>query len=179
MDEQRRKRPGEGAFGVLMLLLSLVLAWQAYEISGFSSVSSPGAFPMAAAAVMVLAAFIVVIGDLRKPSEAQGTLAQRGQSFSTQITPTAVSVFAGFVIGYATVLDILGFLPASFLFLLAAIHFLHRGSIGFSFGISLLSLFVIYAVFRLIFQVVLPEGIVPEAEIMAWIEQLFSSREAP
>jgi hypothetical protein len=38
---------------------------------------------------------------------------------------------------------------------------------------------MIYAVFRLIFQVVLPEGIVPEAEIMAWIEQLFSSGEAP
>jgi hypothetical protein len=179
MEEQRRKRPGETTFNIIMLLLSIILVWQAYEIAGFSSVSSPGAFPMAAAAVMVIAAFIVVIGDLRKPREPRGTLAERGQSFSTQITPTAVSVFAGFVIGYATVLDILGFLPASFLFLLAAIHFLHRGSLGFSFGVSLLSLFVIYAVFRLIFQVVLPEGIVPEREIMAWIEQLFSSGEVP
>lgn len=173
MEEQRRKRPGETTFNVIMLLLSLILAWQAYEISGFSSVSSPGAFPTAAAAVMVLAAIIVVFSDLRRPREAQGTLAERGQAFSTQITPTVVSVFAGFVIGYATVLDLLGFLPASFLFLLAAIQFLHRGSIVFSVGVSLLSLFVIYVIFRLIFQVVLPEGIVPEAEIMAWIEQLF------
>ena len=54
MQEQRRKRPGEGTFGVIMLLLSIILAWQAYEISGFSALSSPGGFPMAAAALMVL-----------------------------------------------------------------------------------------------------------------------------
>lgn len=173
MEHQRRQRPGETTFNVIMLLLSLILAWQAYEIAGFSSVSSPGAFPIAAAAVMVLAAVIVVLGDLRRPREAQATLAERGQAFSAQITPSVVSVFAGFVIGYATVLDLLGFLPASFLFLLAAIHFLHRGSLAFSFAVALVSLVVIYAIFRLIFQVVLPEGIVPEREIMAWIEQLF------
>ena len=178
MAELRRKRPGEGTFGVLFLLLGLFLAWQAYEISGFEALSSPGAFPMAAAAVMVISALIVVIGDLRRPREVEGRIADHARSFSTQITPVVVVVFAGCVVAYSAMLDTLGFLPASFLFLLVAIKFLHRRSIAFSFIVSLGSLIAIYVVFRLIFTVVLPEGIMPEREIMAWIEGLFVSRGA-
>ena len=98
-------------------------------------------------------------------------------SFAAQVTPTVVVVFAGFVIGYAALLDVLGFLPASLLFLFVAIHFLHRRHVAFSFAVALGALIAIYVVFRLVFSVVLPEGIVPEREIMAWIERLFSPTE--
>ena len=47
MSQERQKRPGEDAFGILMLALGLVLVWQSHAISGFESLSSPGAFPMA------------------------------------------------------------------------------------------------------------------------------------
>jgi len=178
MAEQRAKRPGESTFGVIMLVVSLVLAWQSYEISGFSALSSPGAFPLAAAAVMVIAAVIVVIGDLRRPHEVDGPLTDKARSFTSDITPSVVVIFAGFVIGYSALLEVLGFLPTSFLFLFAAIHFLHRGSAAFSFVVALASLVAIYIVFRLVFTVVLPEGIVPEREIMAWVEHAFASGEA-
>lgn len=178
MAEQRHKRAGESTFGVIVLLVSVFFAWQSYQISGFSALSSPGAFPLAASFVMVIASLIVVISDLRRPHETDGAFADKARSFSTQITPSVIMVFAGFVIGYSALLDTLGFLPASFLFLFAAIQFLHRRSVAYSFIVALGSLIVIYVVFRMVFKVVLPEGIVPEREIMAWIENLFTSGEA-
>jgi len=175
MASLRRRKAGERTFGVLLLLLGLFMLWQAYEISGFDGLSTPGAFPLAAAVAMVVASVIVVIGDSKRPPEVEGQIAEQMRSFSTFIAPSVVIIFAGFVVGFAALLDALGFLPASFLFLFAAIHFLHRGSVGFSALVALGSLIVIYALFRLIFQVVLPEGIVPEREIMAWVGNLFSS----
>ena len=177
-DLRRPKSPGESVFGLLMFLVSLVLFWQSYEISKFEALSSPGAFPMAASAVMAIASLIVVIGDLRKPALVPGPMGDKARAFMDKITPAVVIVFAGFVLGYAALLDTLGFLPASFLFLFAAIQFLHRGSVLFSFVVTLGSLIAIYAVFRLIFTVVLPEGVVPEREIMAWIEALLTGAEA-
>ena len=172
--EQRPKLPGEGVFGIILLLLSLVFVWQSYAISGFSALSSPGAFPLAASAIMAIAALMVVIGDLRRPSvsEDQSSPA-KARSFSAQITPTVVVVFSGLVIAYAALLNVLGFLPSSFLFLFVAIHFLHRGSAAFSLIVTLSALIVIYVIFRLVFTVVLPEGIVPEREIMAQIAHFF------
>ena len=175
MDNERRKQPGEGAFGIILLLVSLIFVWQSYEISGFSALSSPGAFPLAASAVMLIAALIVVIGDLRRSRDTEGRLTDKARLFSAQVTPTVVVVFTGFVIGYSALLNVLGFLPTSFLFLFVAIHFLHRGSVFHSFIVALGSLIVIYVIFRLVFTVVLPEGIVPEREIMAWFGQLFGS----
>ena len=93
--EHHPKRRGEDVFGLIVLAVSVVLLWQAYGISGFSALSSPGAFPMAAAASMVIASVIVV-----------------------------------------------------------------------------------YVVSRLVFQVVLPEGIVPERDIIAGIGNLFGAGEA-
>jgi len=175
MSSLRRRKAGERTFGVLMLLLALFMLWQAYLISGFEGLSTPGAFPMAAAFAMVVAAIIVVVGDSKRSPEVEGQLSTQMRSFSSSIAPSIVVIFAGFVVGYAALFDAIGFLPASFLFLFAAIHFLHRGSVGFSALIALFSLIVIYALFRLIFQVVLPEGIVPEREIIAGVKHLFTS----
>jgi hypothetical protein len=115
-DLRRPKSPGESVFGLLMFLVSLVLFWQSYEISGFEALSSPGAFPMAASAMMAIASLIVVIGDLRKPSLVPGPMGDKARAFMDKITPAVVIVFAGFVLGYAALLDTFGFLPTSFLF---------------------------------------------------------------
>lgn len=175
MQEPRYKRPGEDAFGILVLLISLVLAWQSYEISGFAALSSPGAFPMAASAAMVLGSLIVVIGNIRRNRATPKPAGEKARANPAGVAPSVIVVFAAFVAGYAALLDTLGFLPASFLFLFAAIQFLHRRSVAFSVGVALLSLALIYALFRLVFTVVLPEGIVPEREILAWIERLLAS----
>jgi putative tricarboxylic transport membrane protein len=60
MPLRRRRLPGELTFALLLIGLSLFLLWQAYGISGFESLTSAGAFPMVAAAVMLVTAVLCV-----------------------------------------------------------------------------------------------------------------------
>jgi putative tricarboxylic transport membrane protein len=48
----RPRLPGEAGFGILLLAFSLLAFREAFDISGLSSISSAGTFPMAAAAAM-------------------------------------------------------------------------------------------------------------------------------
>jgi putative tricarboxylic transport membrane protein len=156
--EHRRKRRGEDLFGLIMVVVSVGLFWQAYTIAGFSALSSPGAFPLAAAGVMVIGALVVAYGNLRNS-------APRDDS---TILPLNVALFTGLVIAYALLLSPLGFLPASLVFLFAGMRLLYpRGGWLRSGMIALGALVAIYVIFRLVFQVILPEGIVPEREILS------------
>jgi putative tricarboxylic transport membrane protein len=164
------KMPGETLFGYLMLAMSLALLWQAYRISGFESLSSPGAFPMAAASIMVVTACIVIVSNVRRKRPDH-----LAESFFRHVLPPLVMIMMGMILIYAVVLESLGFIPTTFVFLVLTIHVLHRRSLLFTIGISVFALLLVYIVFRLVFQIILPEGIVPEREILAWIEQLFGA----
>jgi hypothetical protein len=74
---------------------------------------------------------------------------------------------------YSVVLESLGFILSSFAFLFITIQFLYRRSVLTTLSITLLALVVVYIIFRLVFQVVLPEGIVPEREILSSIKSLW------
>ena len=69
MKEIRKLRAGENLFAWLMMALSLFVLIQAYLISGFSSISSAGTFPMVAAAIMVVAMALTLLNNrkLAKP----------------------------------------------------------------------------------------------------------------
>lgn len=166
--EHRRKRRGEDLFGLIMVVISVGIFWQAYAIAGFSALSSPGAFPMAAAATMVVGALIVAYGNLRN-------IAPREDA---QILPLTIALFTALVIAYALLLSPLGFLPASFLFLFAGMRLLYpRGGWLRTGIIALGALVSIYVIFRLVFQVVLPEGVVPEREIISGFRSTFGAGE--
>lgn len=166
MQTIRSKRPGEDIFGLATLAVSIALLWQSYEISGFTALSSPGSFPMAASAAMVLGSILVVRENVRRNRAGAGV--ERTPLF----TLTGL-VFAGLIVVYALLLEPVGFLLSSFLFLTAGMLLLYRGGIVKTLGIVLLTLVLIYVVFRLVFQVVLPEGIIPERQIMAAIGSFF------
>ena len=170
MAEQRRKRPGEATFGILMLLVGMFLIWQSLAIEGPTTLSSPAAFPLAASAMMTFAALIVVV----KTARMSATPGSAARILFSQILPARIVIFAAMIAVYAALLGPLGFLPASFLFLFAAIQFLWRQPTARTLAMTLVALIIAYGLFRLVFQVVLPEGIVPEREIMAWIEDLFA-----
>ena len=161
-------KPGEVLFGFLLVAFSLFLFWQSYEIAGFSALSSPGSFPLAASALMLISSCIVAVQNLKLPK-------QEGAIFSVDIMPKIVAVTLAILLIFSVVLETVGFILTAFVFLVASIRYLHRSSWQRTLLLSTMILVIIYVVFRLIFQVVLPEGIVPEREIMAWFEDLFKS----
>jgi len=161
------RMPGEVVFSFALVILSLVIFWQAYTISGFSSISSPGSLPLAASAIMVMSACFSFVKTLKKPLE-NHTL------FFTHVLPPIVSIILAFILIYSVVLEKLGFIVSTFTFLVISIQFLYRKHFLITLGLALVSLITVYVVFRLIFQVILPEGIVPEREIIAAIRNLFS-----
>jgi putative tricarboxylic transport membrane protein len=162
MDAPIARRPGEVVFATLMLLISLLLFWQAYKISGFTSKSSPGAFPLAATGVMVLAAVVALANTLAMPKADSSLTALRAQ-----IIPNVVVAFSALIIAYGLFIESVGFLITSLVFLFGGILLLYQRGVGPALGWALASIIVVYVIFRLVFKVVLPEGIIPERRIIA------------
>lgn len=164
---ESQRRPGELAFGALMLIASLGLLWSAYGISGFEALSAPGAIPMATTFVMVVTTAIVVFKTARLPLDRNETLAR-------DILPGVVLIFAAFLISYGLLLKPLGFLPTSALFLISAIKILARRGWGWTLLVSFGSLALIWIIFRIVFTVLMPAGIVPEAEFIQFFRNLIN-----
>lgn len=169
MSAPQPRKVGELCFGFIVLAFSLFLFWQAYEISGFSELSSPGSVPMAAAALMVLAACINLAKDMQRP-----TSAEVARSFFSQILPPVVAIMIAIILIFGIMLETIGFIISAFVFLVVSIQFLHQKGLIRSILLSVFALTVIYIIFRLVFSVILPEGVIPERDIMAWIGSQFN-----
>ena len=117
MKEIRKLRAGENLFAWLMMALSLFVLIQAYLISGFSSISSAGMFPMVAAAIMVAAMALILLKNrkLAKP-DADG-LKDELRRAAKQVLPKVFLVYTGVIIAYMILIQPLHFLPSSFAFL--------------------------------------------------------------
>ncbi|MFV0359145.1 tripartite tricarboxylate transporter TctB family protein [Tropicimonas sp.] len=166
MHDKRKLSAGELPFNATLFVASLILMWQAFAISGFESLSSPGSLPMAVAFVMVLSSGIILLDNFR-------TRQRDGTLFLRDILPPVVIVMMLFIAGYALLLVPLGFLPTSLLFLVVSIMYLRKGGFVYALSVSVLALVCIYVIFRLVFTVLMPSGIVPEAEILAAIGRVF------
>jgi len=162
-------RPGARVFDALLLALGLFLLVQAYGIAGFSKLSSPGALPLAAAAVMVAAAATAALTRGRGGAEPLAELRRR-------LLPGPVLAMAVLIAALAAALERLGFLIAAPAFLVLAFLALDRRRPGRKLAVAVAAVAVLYVLFRLVFQVLLPEGIVPERAILAWLEDLFGAR---
>jgi len=155
MSGDRMRRPGELVFVVALVIFSALALWQAWLISGFSSPSSPGIFPMLAAGTMLVSGLLILTDTARKrPDSGLSTL----QSFLRKITPGRWILFAALMVAYILALEPFGFLPSTFVFLLASIALLYRGSNLVTLAVSVVGLAAIFVVFRYVFGVVLPKG---------------------
>ncbi|WP_417507461.1 tripartite tricarboxylate transporter TctB family protein [Marinomonas gallaica] len=158
--------PGERLFSVLLVIFSVFILWRAYLISGFSELSSAGAIPLGASAMMVITSCIALAQSLKTP-------AVEGARFFQHCFPVVVGFVMALVAVYAVLLEQLGFIATSFAFLFIALRALTRRSTLWVLGLTLVSLVIIYVIFRLIFQIILPEGIIPEREILAALSRLW------
>lgn len=159
-------KSGEVGFAMLAFVGSLILLYSSYGISGFTALSGAGSFPMAVTALMVVTSASVLRTTMqqRQPNP--------GNRFFGQIMPPVVGAFCGLIAVYAVLFDSLGFLLSSAFFLLAGFKLLHRVSWVRTLLLTIFSLLAVYVVFRLVFQVILPEGIVSEGKILATIGSL-------
>lgn len=168
--EADKRRPGELVFAAFLLVASLVLvnsAWGIENSFGPNGLSSPRSIPLATSVVMVLSAAVVLLKTLRLPLD-------RTETVMRDILPWVVILFAGLLVGYGLLLKPLGFLPVSALFLIVAIKVLSRRSWPWAIGIALAALVVIWLIFRIVFSVLMPAGIFPEAELVQFFRTLFT-----
>ncbi len=170
--EVDKRRPGELIFAAFLLIASLFLLWSAYGIEnpfGPNGLSSPRSIPVAATAAMVISAAIVLFKTARLPLD-------RAETIARDILPPAVLAFAIFLVLYGAVLRPLGFLPTSALFLIVTIKILGKRHWVWTLSVSLGSLIVIWLIFRVVFSVLMPAGIVPEAEFIQFFRDLTEGR---
>lgn len=159
------RRPGETLFMAILAAVSLVLLWSAYTISGFGELSAAGTMPMVFTAVMSVTAIADLVRTIRKKRMSDETVAR-------DILPLTVVAVILLIAGYALLLKPVGFLPTSVVFLFLAISLLSRRGPFFAAWTTLVSVALIYVIFRLVFTVLMPEGIVPEGEIIAAVRNL-------
>lgn len=164
---EAERRPGELAFAIFLTVASLCLLYNAYGISGFEALSSPGSIPMATSLVMVIAAGIVALRTAGLPKVLTETL-------SKDILPVTVILFVGFLIVFGVLLKPLGFVLTAALFLTASIKVLARKGWGYTLAVAFGSLAIIWIVFRVVFTVLLPAGVLPEAEFIQFFRSLLS-----
>ncbi len=169
MQTKQPRRPGELVFNLAMVLASLFLLWSAYGISGFEALSAPGAVPMVTTATMVICGILILRETLSKS-------ATTGEKLSRDILPMPVIVTILLIAAYALLLKPLGFIPTSLLFLTVMIRYLAQSSLSRAVLLSVAIVAVIYLIFRLVFTVLMPAGIVPEAEMIAWVKALFAGK---
>ncbi len=154
MNQTRPRLPGERAFTLVLLAFSLFLLVQAFRISGFESVSSPGVFPMIAALVMVVSLAAALFRDRAAPPPSDGGPA----AFFREVTPPVLLLTLALIVALMLTLEPAGFPFAAGGFLFAAILLLQRGRPVRAAIVAAVALTAIYVVFRLVFQVVLPEA---------------------
>ncbi len=168
--ERDKRRPGEVFFAAFLFVASLGLLWSAYGIEnpfGPNGLSAPRSIPVAATLAMVIAAAIITFKTVKLPLDQAETLTR-------DILPITVVLFTLLLIGYGILLRPLGFLPTSALFLIVGIKLLAKRGWLWTLTVSLTSLIVIWLIFRIVFSVLMPSGIVPEGEFIQIFRGLFS-----
>jgi len=138
------------------MALGLFVLVQAFLISGFSSISSAGTFPMLASAVMVVAAASMLLNNRKLKKPDTDSFKNELRQAAKQALPKVFLVYMIIVIGYIILIKPLHFLPSSFVFLLLSMIFLKGSSALKSLLISTVTLGCIYIMFQYFFRVVLP-----------------------
>ena len=156
MKKSRKLHYGENAFTWFLLAFSIFVLVFAYLISGFSSVSSPGTFPMIAAAVMVVSVIFVLRGNRKAEKPEAENFIDELRKATREIFSPVFMIYTGIIIVYMLMIQPLHFIPSSFAFLLVSMIFLKGSTPVKSLLISAVTLGVIYLIFHYLFRVVLP-----------------------
>lgn len=147
-------RPGELGFTVLLTAASLYAFSEAFAISGFKGLTTGGVMPMVASGIMVLSAVLILRDAVRRSKAWRPSVTSViGFLFSWRLI-----AITALIVLFALAIPKIGFLAAAGVFQFVAMTLLWRGRVLVSAVITVASIAVIYILFRLIFQVILPQG---------------------
>ncbi len=150
------RKPGETLFLTLLLLLSVVILALSIKISGFSSLSSPGAFPMFVGVVMIFSCVMALRESLHKKSPSFETRKEELFTAAKDLFSLTMVGFTFLMVLYGYLLGSIGFIFSTLLFLWGSIVFLKGAGLVKATWVSLLNVFIIYLLFRYVFLVLLP-----------------------
>jgi putative tricarboxylic transport membrane protein len=156
MNKSRKLRAGENFFAWLLLIFSLFVFFQAFGISGFSSISSPGTFPMGAAVVMILSMAIILLNNRRREKPEAESFKEEIRLAAANVLPRIFLLYTAIIIAYMFLIEPLRFLPSSFAFLLVSMIYLKGSRPLKALLIATGTMAGIYVVFQYVFRVVLP-----------------------
>lgn len=139
-------RQAQFCFALLLLGISALMAWEAWRIEGFPQWSSPGAFPLALAGVMIVSALAI----------GWNAWCSSGRRAFRPYVSARWCVMLLLMLGFVLLLEGAGFWLASTLFLTLAIVFLQRGRPAFAVMVALVTTAIVYGVFNVLFRVQLP-----------------------
>jgi len=155
---KRYRRPGDIVFAWTMLIISLFLLWQLTEQTAWKPraklFAQPRFWPGVSLAFMVVFAAFHLIGSM---------LSERIEGRWREVGLWASSLeYAGWFIGYAAVVPIVGYLPSTMIFAVAlALRAGYRSRVAL--GSAVVGAVVIVLLFKTFLQVKLPSGRIYEA----------------
>ena len=157
MNKTDKMLVGERTFCALLLVFSLAIFYLAYQISGFSSANSPGAFPIGVALVMILSAVKIAFELLGMARPDCSGWLDAFQQFRRQHFPKAVLIFGLLAVAYLAAIQWASFYVSTFFFLVLSIVYLRGGTrVLNAVMIAGVLLVMIYLLFSLAFSVYLP-----------------------
>jgi hypothetical protein len=154
MNTPNELRPGEKIFSILLVLFSGFLFFESYKISQFKSLVTSGAMPMFASTLMFVSSIFILINTFSKNK----TLKQNSFQVIKYLFPLRFILFVLLIFLYTFVIQYLGFLLASGIFLFISVWSLWEKGPLPAILISLSSIATIYLLFRIVFKVILPIG---------------------
>lgn len=144
----RAARTGARALAGLLLIAAGFVIAEGVRLDGLASPSSAGAFPVLAGGVMAVSAIAIGCSRVRASPPAGGH----------PMLPGRIALVMAMLVAFAAALPYVGFHLAAFVFLAATIRLLRGRDTLRAMVIAAASVAAIHVVFRLVFSVLLPEG---------------------
>ena len=154
--DEHTLRPAEVLFLALLLFLSVAIIYMSYKISGFSSFSSPGAFPLFVGVVMLFSCIMSLRETRKGKKSAYDTQINEISAALKILFPGKMMIFTLMIITYGYFLGSVGFLISTSCFLWVSMVYLKGATSLKAIWITILNVSLTYAVFRYIFLVLLP-----------------------
>lgn len=156
MNKTEKMLVGERTFCALLLAFTLVIIYLAYEISGLSSVNSPGAFPLGVGLVMLASIIKIGFELLNKAKPDSNGWGDSLRLFFAEHFPKRTLIFLGLAVAYLAAIQWASFYVSTFVFLVLSIVYLRNGRVAGAMLVAAILLAVIYLLFTLAFSVYLP-----------------------